>query len=127
MDSFAKRGTEATSCQPNDVKAKFSSLLVSCECSFKIPQIFSRRVLENRNVTAFYQQEEGRLVLEKHFECLQFFSKACFHLSNGQFGKKVWGVVCNLVTPKNLFYGKSHFSLTEVYTIRGLLAVVALV
>lgn len=41
--------------------------------------------------------------------------------------KKVWEVVCNLVTPKNLFYGESHFSFTEVYTIRGLLAVEVLV
>lgn len=41
--------------------------------------------------------------------------------------KKVWEVVCNLVIPKNLFHGKSHFSFTQVYTIRGLLAVEVLV
>lgn len=41
----------------------------------------------------------------------------------GNSGKKVHAVVCNLVTPKNLFYSKAHFSFTEVYTIRRLLAV----
>ena len=40
----------------------------------------------------------------------------------GNLKKKVWEVVCNLITPNNLFYSKFHFSFTEVYTIRGLAA-----
>lgn len=45
----------------------------------------------------------------------------------GNLKKKVWEVICNLVTAKNLFSSKSHFSFTKIYTIRGLLALEVLV
>ena len=76
MDSSAKRGTEAGSCSSSDLKMELSSF--TGEWSFEIPQIFSRRILENGTIPTLYQQEEGRMVLEKCFECLQLFSKNVF-------------------------------------------------
>lgn len=65
-------------------------------------------------------RKKGEWSLRNALSVYSSFLKMFSFKVMGNLEKKVWEVVCNLITPNNLFYSKFHFSFTEVYTIRGL-------